>query len=102
MISAIKKLLFAVDKKVPKWMPADKFKHAAICFIPPLVASWYGFFFSAGLALGKELGDHFNPLSKWCWKDLIADAVGMIIGVAINLITLKPLVKYIASLIGVA
>lgn len=40
--------------------------------------------FAAGL--GKEYGDKINPYNKWDWYDILADALGSLVGVIIPII----------------
>ena len=53
-------------------------------YIPALVASFSGAAFALGLSLGKELGDKNNPKSGWSWGDLVADGLGIVLGILIN------------------
>lgn len=57
-------------------------------FIPALIASLFGVIFSMGLSIGKESGDKNNPNSGWSWNDLIADALGILVGLIILTITI--------------
>ena len=52
-------------------------------YVPGLVASLFGAVFALGLSVGKEAGDIGNPNSGWSWGDLVADAVGVVVGVLI-------------------
>ena len=36
---------------------------------------------STAAGWGKEYGDKANPNNKWDWKDILADAVGTVIGI---------------------
>lgn len=72
----------------------DKYIHFAMCLViafvftyflkcldtPTLAAILGGFGASMGTACGKELGDHLAPGNKWDWYDIIADALGAVIG----------------------
>lgn len=59
----------------------DKLYHFGISLLATLVLGWK---FAAGLGLGKEVGDKLNPLSKWDWQDLLADALGILVGLIIR------------------
>ena len=48
-----------------------------------LVASLFGAVFSLGVGTGKEYGDHVNPNNKWCWKDMLANFLGILTGLLI-------------------
>lgn len=39
-----------------------------------------GFVAAVCLAVGKEIGDYYNPDSQWNWLDLVAGALGALIG----------------------
>lgn len=74
-------------------MGKDKIKHFVCCMVAAiLVAVFFGiishsyisvltaFVASVCLAVGKEVGDYYNPNSKWDWLDLAAGALGALIG----------------------
>lgn len=58
-------------------------------YVPALVASLFGAVFALGLSLGKESGDKNNPNSGWSWSDLIADALGILVGLILLALTIK-------------
>lgn len=62
----------------------DKLEHFAVCLIPALVFGGYGVILSTGLAIGKEYGDSKAIGNKWDWLDIVADALGIIVGFALN------------------
>jgi hypothetical protein len=77
----------------------DKFIHAGVnaaCVLAiTIIASifhWqlYGLLAGVGLAigasLGKEYGDSQASGKCWSWLDIIADAIGIIIGTGISLL----------------
>lgn len=53
-------------------------------YTPALVASLFGAVFALGLGIGKEAGDKNNPKSGWSWGDLVADGLGILVGLIIN------------------
>lgn len=57
-------------------------------YIPALIASLFGAVFALGLGIGKESGDKNNPNSGWSWGDLVADGLGIVVGILINLLIL--------------
>lgn len=57
-------------------------------YVPGIVASLFGAVFAAGLSIGKEAGDKNNPGSGWSWGDLIADALGILVGLIVNICTI--------------
>ena len=62
------------------WRGKDKALHFGVCFvlavICPLVA--------IVLAIIKEVYDHHQPNNHWCWKDILADAVGVVLGTVVH------------------
>lgn len=64
----------------------DLIMHYVICLIPSVIFGWYGAIFALGLGIGKEYGDHCNPLNKWDWLDMCANLLGIISGLTINII----------------
>ena len=52
-------------------------------YTPALVASLFGAVFALGLGVGKESGDRNNPNSGWSWWDLLADALGIVVGLLV-------------------
>lgn len=58
----------------------DKLYHFSICLIASLVHPWL----AVGLALGKEYGDSKAVGNKWDWFDILADALGIILGLLIR------------------
>ena len=74
-------------------MKTDKIIHLVCCLIAAIlvavlfgiISSSYisvlsGFVAAVCLAIGKEMGDYFNPNTKWDWYDLLAGVVGALIG----------------------
>jgi len=57
-------------------------------YTPALVASLFGAVFALGLGIGKESGDKNNPGSGWSWGDLVADGLGIVVGILVNLLIL--------------
>lgn len=63
-----------------QWTSKDKALHFGVCLvlaaICPLVA--------IVLAIIKEVYDHHTIGNHWCWKDIVADAVGVALGSAVH------------------
>ena len=59
----------------------DTWQHFLVC----LGASIIDTGFAIGLALGKEYGDSKAIGNKWDWKDILADAIGIVLGTAIRI-----------------
>lgn len=66
---------------ISTWKHFDKVKHFVVCFIVTLTVSFYNDCLAVGLAtglgLGKEVGDYYNPNSKFSIGDLVADGLGI-------------------------
>ena len=73
----MKKILY----KIRKIKHIDKVWHFGACFIVTFLASFYSYELAVGLSIGlgvgKEVGDYFNPNSKFSIGDLIADGLGI-------------------------
>lgn len=59
-----------------KWTGKDKLRHFGVCFIAAVIDPAL----AIGLALGKEYGDLCAEGNHFCWKDLIADILGIVCG----------------------
>lgn len=64
------------------WTGQDKRKHFGVCLalatIHPLL--------SLIAAIAKEAYDMKQNGNHWCWKDIVADAAGIIVGSALHVI----------------
>ncbi len=60
----------------------DKLYHFGICLIVSIFQPWL----AVGLALGKEYGDSKAQGNKWSWGDILADALGVILGGLIGIL----------------
>lgn len=62
------------------WRGKDKVKHfgvsLALAVVCPVVA--------VGAAVGKEVYDRGKSGDHWCWKDIVADAVGVVLGTVVH------------------
>jgi uncharacterized protein YfiM (DUF2279 family) len=58
----------------------DKFMHFGVCTIATLIHP----LLAAGLAIGKEYGDSKAYGNHWDWYDILADALGIALGMAIR------------------
>lgn len=62
------------------WKGKDKALHFGVCFvlaaICPLVA--------IVLAIIKEVHDERTEGNHWCWKDIVADVVGVVLGSVVH------------------
>lgn len=54
----------------------DKIKHFTACLLISIIHPYL----AIGASLGKEYGDKNATGNHWCWLDLIADGIGILIG----------------------
>ena len=78
-------------KKIVNFLKqSDKLKHCLVNLLVMLIAGsiniWLGIGLAVGLSLGKEYGDSKAPDNKWDWYDILADAIGIVIGLLLVLI----------------
>lgn len=63
-----------------KYTGKDKAKHFCVCLvlasICPIVA--------VVVAIVKEVRDERTEGNHWCWKDIVADAVGVVLGTVVH------------------
>lgn len=63
-----------------KYTSKDKVKHFCVCLvlagICPIVA--------VVVAVAKEVHDERTEGNHWCWKDIVADVVGVVLGSAVH------------------
>lgn len=65
-----------------KWTSKDKALHFCVCFVLAIISPMLAVI----CAVGKEAWDYHKDGNHWCWKDLVWDAVGVVIGSIIYLI----------------
>jgi uncharacterized protein YfiM (DUF2279 family) len=69
-------------------LPTDKFLHftisSVIAFALSLASPIVGVSFTLGLGLGKEYGDSKAVGNHWDWWDIVADLVGIGVGVGLS------------------
>lgn len=58
----------------------DKWQHFGVCLVASIISPWLGI----GLAIGKEYGDSKAVGNKWDWQDILADAIGVLVGGVIH------------------
>lgn len=89
----------------------DKIQHFAVCAIAAFVTACIvgamsknefagataGFSMAMGLGIGKEYGDSKAKGNAWSWGDILADALGTIVGVftyfLLSKLVLNPLLQ---------
>lgn len=62
----------------------DKLKHMGVCLCASIVSPML----AVGLALGKEYGDSKARGNHWCWNDLYADGIGIVVGAVLHYVLL--------------
>lgn len=67
------------------WNDKDKLMHASVS----LIISLYSTECAITAALAKEYGDKGNPSNHWCWNDIVADMVGVIIGTILRILVMS-------------
>lgn len=70
-----------MDKCTDNYKGQDKKKHFFICLILSIVCPIIAII----VAIGKEIYDSKQQGNHFCWKDIVADLVGIIIGSLINI-----------------
>lgn len=65
-----------------EWFGEDKVWHFAISVALTILHPLIGI----GMAIGKELHDMNTEGNHWCWKDMVADLLGIGLGVGIRFI----------------
>lgn len=72
-------------------MGKDKLLHFFMCFIATATIGFFsilgGILFSTGLGVGKEYGDSKAAGNRWDWWDILADAMGMVAGLVLSILT---------------
>lgn len=79
-------LIYRNESKLPKYIKLDKVYHFMFCFLLSFSFGTHGVFASISASLTKEFSDSINPNSKWCWYDILADLLGILVGYPLGLI----------------
>lgn len=84
----MKRFLLNLLNRVSKVLhiPADKIAHFGVNFILALTGFfriWLAVGLSIGASIGKEYGDMNAKGNKWSWGDILADFLGMALGLGI-------------------
>ena len=64
------------------WYDPDKRLHCLV----NVVMALYSTECAIAASLAKEYGDKGNPSNHWCWGDIAADMVGILIGTIVRLV----------------
>ena len=62
------------------WRGKDKALHFGVCFVLAVICP----IVAVVVAVAKEVHDHHQPNNHWCWKDILADAVGVVLGTVVH------------------
>lgn len=71
-----------MNKCLNLWKGLDKKKHFFVCLILSIITPILAII----AAVGKEIYDSKQEGNHFCWKDIVADTTGIIIGGIIHLI----------------
>ena len=79
-----------IKRIISKLKNKDKLLHFIVNLIVVLSIGWINLPLAIGLAVGlsvgREYGDSKAPDNKWDWYDILADAIGIVIGLLLVLI----------------
>ena len=70
-----------MNKCLDLWKGLDKKKHFFVCLILSILSPILAII----AAVGKEIYDSKQKGNHFCWKDIVADLVGIIIGSLTNI-----------------
>lgn len=70
-----------MNKCLDLWKGLDKKKHFFVCLVLSILSPILAII----AAIGKEIYDSKQKGNHFCWKDIVADLVGIIIGSLINI-----------------
>lgn len=70
-----------MNKCLDLWKGLDKKKHFFVCLVLSILSPILAII----AAVGKEIYDSKQKGNHFCWKDIVADLVGVIIGSLINI-----------------
>lgn len=70
-----------MNKCLDLWKGLDKKKHFFVCLVLSILSPILAII----AAVGKEIYDSKQKGNHFCWKDIVADLVGIIIGSLINI-----------------
>ena len=69
-----------MNKCLDLWKGLDKKKHFFVCLILSIVSPILAII----AAVGKEIYDSKQKGNHFCWKDIVADVIGIILGSIIH------------------
>ena len=62
------------------WKGKDKVKHFGVCFVLAVICP----IVAVVVAVAKEAYDHHTTGNHFCWKDVVADVVGVVLGTVVH------------------
>ena len=63
-----------------QWTSKDKALHFGVCFVLAVICP----IVAAVVAVAKEVHDDGTEGNHWCWKDIVADVVGVVLGTVVH------------------
>lgn len=69
-----------MNKCLDLWKGLDKKKHFFVCLILSIITPILAII----VAVGKEIYDSKQSKNHFCWKDIVADIIGIILGSIIH------------------
>jgi uncharacterized protein YfiM (DUF2279 family) len=71
-----------MNKCLDLWKGLDKKKHFFVCLILSIICPILAII----AAIGKEIYDSKQQGNHFCWKDIVADGIGIILGSIVHTI----------------
>lgn len=65
-----------------KYTGKDKVKHFGVCLVLAVICP----IVAVVAAVAKEVRDEMTEGNHFCWKDVVADAVGVVLGTVVHLL----------------
>ena len=62
------------------WTSKDKALHFGVCLVLAVICP----IVAVVVAVAKEVHDERTEGNHWCWKDILADAVGVVLGTVVH------------------
>lgn len=62
------------------WTGKDKVKHFCVCLVLAVICP----IVAVVVAVAKEVHDDGTDSNHFCWKDIVADAVGVVLGTVVH------------------
>lgn len=63
------------------WTSKDKALHFGVCLVLAVICPLVALL----AAMGKELYDQQQPNNHFCWKDVVADVAGIVMGTMVHI-----------------